>query len=298
MPQLPQQARDVRDRSPELPRWVDLTDYEAEEDGGGGISSTTTAAAHLLALMDRQHVNVGEKLRVLVYVPGGKCRVLFTIEGRTVVDYVLPQQRFAGSYGVFEIPVKRRYLPNFYLQGRVLTCRRCSSASARTPARGSSRNCAAEKLADDDDGSEDPQWCRVDVLDPEQRPGGQRLSVAIATDKPAYRPGEKVGVRIETRDLKGRPCEAEVSLAAVDESVFSFGEDRIDSLPQYFDDPHPEQRFMRKTWRASRGKRRTGSPRDGDGVGTAASDDEGHGCDEGGRTIARTTLWRCARPRI
>ena len=56
-------------------------------------------------------------------------------------------------------------------------------------------------------------------------------------------------------DLQGKPRVAEVSLGAVDESVYTFGEDRLANLAGFFGDPHAPQRFMPKAWRSSHGDR-------------------------------------------
>ena len=239
---------DAGSQDQDLPRWVDLSDYRAEEDQDVR-GNDPDRDVHLFALFDRQQARVGDKLRVLVYAPSGAERLLLTIEGRTVIDYLVARPGGKACYHVIEIPIKRRYLPNFYLQGRVLA--ECpGSVAARALREQAAR--LVEEIAEGD-GSEDPRWCRVDVIDPAARLGGSRLNVAIETNAATYRPGERVGVRIRTSDLTNTPCEAEVSLAAVDESMFSFGEDRADLLPQFFADPHPERAFLRKKWRASYG---------------------------------------------
>jgi uncharacterized protein YfaS (alpha-2-macroglobulin family) len=56
-------------------------------------------------------------------------------------------------------------------------------------------------------------------------------------------------------DLEGKPRPAEVCLRAVDESVYTFGEDRSGDLARLFSDPHPSRRYFRKTWRCSTGNR-------------------------------------------
>jgi uncharacterized protein YfaS (alpha-2-macroglobulin family) len=62
-----------------------------------------------------------------------------------------------------------------------------------------------------------------------------------------------VSVRLKVTDGAGRPRAAEVCLSAVDESIYSFGEDRAGLLPGFFSDPHPRQHFARKSWRSSLG---------------------------------------------
>ncbi|HXQ38477.1 MAG TPA: alpha-2-macroglobulin family protein, partial [Anaerolineales bacterium] len=49
----------------------------------------------------------------------------------------------------------------------------------------------------------------------------KKLQVNIATDKQSYSPGEEVTVNIDVKDSNGAPALAEVSLAMVDEAIFS-----------------------------------------------------------------------------
>ena len=123
----------------------------------------------LLALFDRQHVAVGDRLRVLVYAPYQRARLLFTIEGRTVVDYFITWTPAGdGHYHVIEIPIKERYLPNFYLQGRILTGERATQVPSSDSSVSREARNELERLRDDE--GEDPRWCRIDVLDSESRP--------------------------------------------------------------------------------------------------------------------------------
>jgi hypothetical protein len=231
-------------------QWVDLTDYAREEDGGRGERDLMSSP--LLALFDRQQVRVGDKLKVLVYVPCKRARLLLTAEGRTVLDYFTTWTADeAGYYHVVEVPIKRRYLPNFYLQGAVLSEEGPEPAARKWLEKRSSDAKSKEK----EERGEDPRWCRMDVVDPAATPDGQSLKVEVRPDREDHRPGEAVGVRMAVTDLQGRPKEAEVCLSAVDESVYVFGEDRAGYLARLFSDPHPPQRYWRKSWRCGHGDR-------------------------------------------
>jgi hypothetical protein len=234
----------------EEPRWVDLSDYHAQEDGRTGRWERD--GQQLLALFDRQHVRVGDRLRVLVYSPYQRARLLFTIEGRTIVDYVVAWTPAAdGCYHVIEIPIKERYLPNFYLQGRILYGQRGEHELVKE-AVSHAKEARAQR---DSDESQDPRWCRIDVLDPNRKPGEEKLRVEVEPRLKEYRPGETVHVQLRVTDRDGKPRMAEVSLAAVDESVFTFGEDNVGSLARFFGDGLVPQRFMPKAWRSSQGDR-------------------------------------------
>lgn len=234
--------------NPREPRWVDLTRYSGpyydEVSDERWDDAWDRKQNRLLALFDKYHAHVGGSLAVLIYAPNAG-KILFTIEGETVADYVLADIPKGESYQVIEIPIKERYLPNFYLQGRI-----AGRGQARVEEE--LELLRKERLAKniESGNSEDPQWCRIDVVDPARKSGGEKLKVAVQTDKPQYKPGETVAVTMHVTDLAGKPSAAELSLAAVDESVFSFGEDYLGSLAALFTSAHPPRSYYRKTWRS------------------------------------------------
>lgn len=59
---------------------------------------------------------------------------------------------------------------------------------------------------------------------------GQDLKVAISTDRPTYAPRDPVELTIATRDVAGRPVQADLSLAVVDDTVLSFADDKTAHL--------------------------------------------------------------------
>ncbi len=254
-------ARMNRDRQDEMPRlsgpephFVNLTDYKREQDDAWYGKRDLNRSGNLLALLDSQQGKIGEKLRLLVYTPGEEARVLLTIEGRTILDYIVFRTKSTTSrYHLLEVPLRPRHLPNFYLQGRILWVK-------RTPVDREHRYFGEgkdlERLKERDSDGEDPRWCRIDVQSPERAPQGDRLHVEIKTDKPEYAPGSTVTVEMKATNEKGKPVEAELSLGAVDESVYAFGQDHVAGLSGLFSDPHPPQRFYRKAWRASTGFRK------------------------------------------
>ena len=231
------------------PRWVNLSDFSHQEDGD--LGRWEKSWQHLFALFDRQSLNVGEKLRLLVYVPQKDARLLFTFEGRTIVDYAVMQTKTeAGRYLVIELPIKERFFPNVYLQGRLLPQRGDEMVLEQLK---EARKQLERRIDDGDDF--DPRWCRIDVAKPGGNTKGTPLNVRIETDRPGYRPGDAVRARIHVTDHAGRPKVAELSLAVVDESVFTVGGDRLDALPGFFAMPFETRRFLPKVWRTSLGSR-------------------------------------------
>ncbi len=244
------QERDNDHRGPRkrVARWVDLTHYRSEQ--VGDVEGGVLARPPLLALFDRRQARVGDKLRVLVYTPVKSPRLVLTMEGWTVEDYfVAGPIDEPGDYHVLDIPIRARELPNFYLQGEV-------AAGDAVPFLDVpyERLEELEKEPREGDG-EDPLWCRVDVIDPNPAPRGGTLKVDVKTDRQEYKPGDAVNVEVRVVGADGKPREAEASLAAVDEGVYSFGEDHASGLARTFSDPHPPQRYARKTWRSSQGDR-------------------------------------------
>jgi len=244
------------------PQWFNLTRYMGEDglahmDGytGEWDSGWSDWDDDVWAMFDRRHAEVGQTLRVLLYTPSHHtARVLLTLEGRTVADYRIVTtggKDSNSSYTVVELPITARHLPNFYLRGRILfSPDRVSRKLARE------QEDRAEKLQDialdeQGDGSEDPRWCRIDVVDPNMA-NNEKLKVAVQTDRMQYRPGQKVNATVRVTDMAGKPRQAEVSLGAVDESIYSFGDDTLSGLADAFTQLAPPRRYRQKKWRSYR----------------------------------------------
>ena len=236
-------------------RFVDLTEYQREEDYFRSYHTARARSGNLLALFEHQQGTLGDKLRLLIYTPSEEARVLLTFEGRTLLDYVVLRVKSRTTrYHVIEIPLRERHLPNFYLQGRILWIKP-ASPDLEKPAWESIRYLQKMQDLASVDG-EDPRWCRIDVQDRKRPVTSEQLKVAIKTEKSEYVPGSTVTVELAVTNQKGKPVEAECSLGAVDESVYAFGDDRLGSLSSLFSNPHPAQRYYRKAWRASTGFRK------------------------------------------
>ncbi|MEM7015659.1 MAG: alpha-2-macroglobulin family protein, partial [Verrucomicrobiota bacterium] len=141
------------------------------------------------------------------------------------------------------------HLPNFYLQARILG----SELDAQREIQELPLEEEAE-LLESSDGSKDPRWCRVDVIDPNALPRNEKLAVSIETDREIYRPGQQLQVKLHAAHPNGQPAEAELSLAAVDDAVFSFAEGQEGLLADQFSRGRPPRRYMDKAWRHSSGQ--------------------------------------------
>ena len=232
------------------PRWIDLSNTRDDEWPDTQVESRSHAI--LLALPDRHDAQVGGTLRVLVYVPFDKARLVFTCEGWSIRDYHMATvDGTKGRYHVIELPIRSRHLPHFYLGGHVVHGNGVDERELRDwPLREEMK-----RIKNADSEGTDPRWRRIDVSDPNLRPNQEKLSVEIKTDREQYRPGDQVNVALRAMTIDGKPAEAELSLAVVDESIFSFGEDRCTTLASQFADPHPPERFHAKSWRTAVGRR-------------------------------------------
>lgn len=63
---------------------------------------------------------------------------------------------------------------------------------------------------------------------------GKFLTITVAMDKTTYQPRETVRYRISARDAEGKPAQAELSLAVVDEAIFSLMPDRTPNIRSFF----------------------------------------------------------------
>jgi uncharacterized protein YfaS (alpha-2-macroglobulin family) len=73
------------------------------------------------------------------------------------------------------------------------------------------------------------QELRLPVLRDEQK-----LRVAVASDREKYQPGETASYTVTTRDYRGRPVPAEVSLGVVDASIYAIQPDNAPNMESFF----------------------------------------------------------------
>jgi hypothetical protein len=59
---------------------------------------------------------------------------------------------------------------------------------------------------------------------------GQDLAISITPGRPSYAPRDQVELTVATRDLAGKPVQADLSLAVVDDTVLSFADDKTAHL--------------------------------------------------------------------
>jgi len=236
--------------------WVNLANYANHESllhGQDWDRPSAFVPMPVTALFSRLEAKVGEDLELLVYHPGKDARrLVFTMEGRTVVDYeIVNLPATEDDYSVVRIPIRKRHVPNMYVQAQDI------GVPPNLPEVAAEESIQELQLAQEaeaeSEGTENPLWCRVEVSDPDAPPGGENLHVMVKSDREIYKPGEQAKVDIRVTGNDGKARDAEVSLAAVDAAVFAFAEGREPLLAARLLGGKPDRLFLPKPWRSSVG---------------------------------------------
>lgn len=180
--------------------------FYAWGDGGGSWKSSDSPALEIVA--DKKQYRVGDTATLLLKTDLAEATGLVTIERDGVLDRrlitVTPRVKH------LTVPITADHAPNVYVsvalvQGRI------------------------------GDGPRGKPRMRMGIIDLPVRPEDNALAVAIATDKPGYRPGETVTATVKVSDAAGKPVPAEVSITASDEGVLSLiGYQTPDPIPAFY----------------------------------------------------------------
>ncbi|MFQ3677812.1 MAG: MG2 domain-containing protein [Fimbriimonadaceae bacterium] len=158
----------------------------------GDGSAAGPPGTDLQVQLDQRRYDVGDRAQVLIRTnkPGGSA--LLTVQaGRILTHRVVELGQSATSV---DIPVTEDFVPNVFVSVTRVHDKSLSRVSRRLV---------------------------VEL-------GTRVLDVSVASDKPAYSPGEVANFTITTKDESGRPVPADVSLAVVDESIFAIFDEKLD----------------------------------------------------------------------
>jgi uncharacterized protein YfaS (alpha-2-macroglobulin family) len=152
---------------------------------------------------DKRFYRPGETAHILIMTQTSGAQVLVTTEGQQVYTWSL--HNVTGNSFTVDIPIEERYEPNFFVGVTFLKDEQLFQAtkSLAVPAK--------EKV----------------------------LKITVETDKPQYRPNEKVTYTVSTEDEQGRPVRGELSLGVVDEAIYAIQPDSV---------PAPEKVFYARSW--------------------------------------------------
>jgi uncharacterized protein YfaS (alpha-2-macroglobulin family) len=136
--------------------------------------------------VEKVDVEVGDTASLLIKSPYDRAKVLITAERGTIYDYWVVD--VVGGLYLHQFPVKSEYAPNMYVSALLL--------------------------------SSDPE-VKYGSVEYSIGTSEHELSIEVTPDKTQYLPGEKVTLQVDTKDHRGQPDSAEVSLAVADLSVLA-----------------------------------------------------------------------------
>jgi hypothetical protein len=165
--------------------------------------------------LDKHSYKPGDTAHVLVVTHRPGAQVLVTAEGQQVYTWSVHPDS-AGSLTV-DVPIEPRYQPNFFVAVAFVKDEQLFEANKNVPV---------------------PATDRI-------------LHVTVETDKPQYRPNDKVNYTISTRNAAGAPVSAEVSLGVVDEAIYAIRPDATTPPDKVFYAPHWDEvqtQFSTEYW--------------------------------------------------
>jgi uncharacterized protein YfaS (alpha-2-macroglobulin family) len=157
---------------------------------------------------DKPSYHPGETAHLLLKAPFKKATGLVTIEREGILEKRL--WKLESGAQVLDVPIRDSYGPNVYVS--VLLARGRSGPGPRGL-----------------------PMMRMGMASLTVETEARRLTVAVATDRESYRPGDKVTATVTVKDAAGKPVQAEVALAAADEGVLSLIAYKTpDPLPTFY----------------------------------------------------------------
>jgi uncharacterized protein YfaS (alpha-2-macroglobulin family) len=134
-------------------------------------------------IVDKDTFRAGQTSPVILTVPTNNRYVLFSVEGDDLYSYQLVH--VTGTAKMIELPIEERHVPNIYLNAAMV-----SDAALSVDAK--------------------------QIVVP---PTKQFLTVEVKSDREQYQPREEGTLSITTKDVNGKPVEAEIALGLVDQAV-------------------------------------------------------------------------------
>ncbi len=165
---------------------------------GGAGQSVASRFKNLEVSVSAEELSGPGQVTCLVKSRYTDAYVCITLEGRDV--YETRVVKMTGNIMPVEFKVKKEYAPNLYVTATMQRKRALYTSTALVS---------------------------LPVID-------TGLSLSIETDREKYGPGETTRVLLKARDEGGRPIKADISLAAVDEAIFSVRRDHTPPMKDFF----------------------------------------------------------------
>lgn len=147
-------------------------------------------------IVDRDGFRAGRTAPVMITSRASDRWVLFTVEGEDIYEQRLVH--LDGTVKVLELDIEEKHQPNVFLSAAMVVGRELHSDTK-------------------------------EIVVP---PVEHFLDIDVKADRDEYQPRDEGTLTVTARDAQGKPVAAEVSLALVDESIFSIQQD-------YAGDPRP-----------------------------------------------------------
>ena len=161
-------------------------------------SDTKSKFGNLELEVDKKKLDKPEEITILLKSRFTDANVCLTVEGRDV--YASRIVKMNSNVIAVKLPVKDNYAPNFFVTATMQRGRALYTA-------------------------------REQVTLPEK---DTSMKIVLTSDKEKYSPGEKAKIKIKAVDVNGKPVKADLSLAAVDESIFSIRYDHTPEINGFF----------------------------------------------------------------
>ncbi|MDD8026377.1 MAG: alpha-2-macroglobulin family protein [Acidobacteriota bacterium] len=149
---------------------------------------------------DADSYKPGETARILIKSPYEKAKALITVERESIMDARVVD--IVGSAVPIEIPLTADHIPNVFVSVLLIQGRTAGAAVTQ----------------DDDVGK--PQF-KIGYTALHVDPARKKLAVEVATDKPAYKPRDKVKVSLKVKDAAAAGAPSSLTVAVVDAGVLN-----------------------------------------------------------------------------
>lgn len=153
---------------------------------------------------DKKVYEVGDKAKVMLVSPVKNVQALICMEGTELFSCMTAEMK-SNTY-VLEISVDKKYIPNAYVSATIV--------------------------------GKDRQYYSLTKMI-KVSPDVQFLNIDIKPNKTKYKPQDKAEFKIKITDSKGKPVQAELSAAVVDESIFSIRADSTPNIRKFFYNKKP-----------------------------------------------------------
>ena len=177
---------------------VATTSFQRWASGPGWVPWSDESQFKMDVIADRPRYSVGDTATILFASPFTNAEAWITVEREGIIQQ--RRLRITDGSTTLKFPITESFAPNAYVSIVVARGRSAPPSTTDDPGR---------------------PTIRVGYAQLRVTPEVKRLTIALAGDKPEYRPGDSARVNVRVRDARGAGVRSEVTLWAVDEGVLS-----------------------------------------------------------------------------